>query len=669
MFVHDQLLHHRRNAEAGYSDRDHLLAAANWLARAQDATGNGGVSGRYGMSQGWSSSYPETSGYVIPTFLALAADVDPSFRARARRCVDFLLPLQLPEGAFPGGELHENRSKPSIFNTAQILNGLTSWHAETGDRVVAEAAARAADWLVAQLDDDGAWRKHIYLSITTYTAHASCWLAEAGQHFGNETWLRGAERHLDWVLSNVDAESGWINLAGFKDEDHAARRAVTHTLAYTIWGVLFLSQTLGRADGLAVARRAADGVLRRLEISGWLPGVIDHRWRAARTDYACLTGNVQMALIWFWLAEIDDDPRFINGALKAIDLVKAAQPMTNGDLGIRGGISGSAPIWGDYIYMAIPNWAAKFFIDALYTKRRMLHALETTSGRAEPWAIPSDVPRSLPSAKASGSTASAVVLLSSPGSQKVPQMIAAYRSWGFRPTAVILEEGRGAALSKRLARRIKEDGIVRVARHSVRLRKRSPETASRSTPNVPDVASVCQSEGIPVVRVTSLSSAEGVAAVTRLAPDLLVHAGAGILRRDILAVPRLGTLNAHMGILPRFRGMNVGEWSAFEGSDVGCTVHLVDEGIDTGDILVVEAVDAGQARSVSELRDLIDRSQIGLLGRVLRFVMEGGSLPPRRRQTAAEGRQYFRMHGELKAALERRLARARPATATQRAHT
>mgnify|MGYP006201487281 CR=1 FL=1 len=46
---------------------------------------------------------------------------------RGARAVDFLLGLQLPDGAFPGGEVLENRTAPSPFNSAQILHGLTHW--------------------------------------------------------------------------------------------------------------------------------------------------------------------------------------------------------------------------------------------------------------------------------------------------------------------------------------------------------------------------------------------------------------------------------------------------------------------------------------------------------------------------------------------------------------
>ena len=105
-----------RNSRAGFTDRDHLLAAATWLERAQDAGGDGGVAGRYSLHTGWTSSYPETTGYIIPTLIRLSDALgEPRLRERARRGVNFLLSVQLECGAFPAMEIADNRTEPSIF--------------------------------------------------------------------------------------------------------------------------------------------------------------------------------------------------------------------------------------------------------------------------------------------------------------------------------------------------------------------------------------------------------------------------------------------------------------------------------------------------------------------------------------------------------------------------
>jgi hypothetical protein len=71
-FLLSQSFDHERNVRRGLTDEDHLRAAAQWLAAAQDSQSDGGVAGRYQLGRGWTSSYPETTGYIVPTFLALS---------------------------------------------------------------------------------------------------------------------------------------------------------------------------------------------------------------------------------------------------------------------------------------------------------------------------------------------------------------------------------------------------------------------------------------------------------------------------------------------------------------------------------------------------------------------------------------------------------------------
>src|SRR5262249_32829432 len=87
-FLSGQLIHRRRNRERGHDDLDHVRAAAEWLAAAQDSQPDGGISGRYHLARGWTSSYPETTGYTVPTLLAVAEALEePAYIERARRCV------------------------------------------------------------------------------------------------------------------------------------------------------------------------------------------------------------------------------------------------------------------------------------------------------------------------------------------------------------------------------------------------------------------------------------------------------------------------------------------------------------------------------------------------------------------------------------------------------
>jgi len=60
-FVLSQAFDHERNARHGFTDADHLHAAAQWLAAAQDSQPDGGIAGRYQLDRGWTSSYRETT--------------------------------------------------------------------------------------------------------------------------------------------------------------------------------------------------------------------------------------------------------------------------------------------------------------------------------------------------------------------------------------------------------------------------------------------------------------------------------------------------------------------------------------------------------------------------------------------------------------------------------
>lgn len=636
-----------RIARKRLTDREHMIAAVHWLGRAQDVTGDGGICGRYRLDRGWTSSYPETTGYLVPTLLRLAREwKNDDLRARARQAVEFLLPLQLGSGAFPGLEVKENRTEPSPFNTAQIVNGLIAWHEENGDIRALDAARRAGDWLLSIQEPDGSWKKHVYMGVSAaYHAHASCWLAQLGVHTGDEKYLRAAERHMDWVLSLRDAKTGFIDRAGFSAADHEARRAVTHTLAYTLWGVLYTGLAAKRDDAVAAVRFAAERVMRRMHLDGKLPGVLDAGFRRV-ANYQCLTGNAQFALIWMKLFELDGDARFLNAACFALDLVKAAQPIDNPNPGIRGGIPGSDPVTGGYLHLALPNWAAKFFLDAMLEKERHLAALAT-----RPLSPPSrprfEAPTSLPPISSRAATPPRIVLLATPRSRKCVRIVEALAARGLTPDAIVVESPPAQPLAARMRASLREEGLGAIARKAAGNPGAStpaPATPSSSS----DVLALARTKSIPIVVVDSLASPGGVEAVRGARPDVLVCAGAGILKKPLLDLARLGTINAHMGLLPFYRGMNVAEWATLHHDELGVTVHLVDPGIDTGDILLTAPVDIAGATSITKLRELIDAEQIERLADVLRYVRDSGSLPPRVPQRKEDGRQFFTMHPELR---------------------
>ena len=78
-----------------------------------------------------------------------------------------------------------------------------------------------------------------------------------------------------------------------------------------------------------------------------------------------------MALIWFRLARLGDAAGDLDAARLVLDRVREAQDLGSRDPGIRGGIAGSDPAWGEYLRFVLPNWAAKFTIDAFLEEARV----------------------------------------------------------------------------------------------------------------------------------------------------------------------------------------------------------------------------------------------------------------------------------------------------------
>jgi methionyl-tRNA formyltransferase len=90
-----------------------------------------------------------------------------------------------------------------------------------------------------------------------------------------------------------------------------------------------------------------------------------------------------------------------------------------------------------------------------------------------------------------------------------------------------------------------------------------------------------------VVEVSSANSPEFMAAIERLKPAVILLAGCRLLSRQTLAALPCPVINYHAGITPKYRGMNGGYWALATGDaeNFGATVHLVDDGVDTGGVL------------------------------------------------------------------------------------
>jgi len=341
----------------------HLAGAIDWLCRAQDVRKDlpdAGIAAGWSFADGWLPSYPETTGYIIETFLAAAKILDrPELILRAQRMIDWERSLQQQDGAFPG-HFGETGSQPVIFNTGQIMHGMLAGYLQLGRNECLASAVQAGKWLVQQQDDDGSWRKFEHNGIPhVYNTRCTWALAATGLLANEPTLLRAARRNLEWALTR-QTQSGWFANNAFTQE----KLPFTHTIAYAIRGLLECGVLLEEDRYLSAALSAARCMAHVQHTDGDLAGTYADNWEP-RASYSCLTGIAQMSINWMRLAQEADAPELREHALRAIEFLKRTQRLDDEDDAVKGGIAGSCPIWGAYSRFEYPNWAAKFFADAL----------------------------------------------------------------------------------------------------------------------------------------------------------------------------------------------------------------------------------------------------------------------------------------------------------------
>ncbi len=340
-----------------------IRASLDWLmmAQAHSATGDDGAARDYSHTTGWAASYPETSGYIVPTMLAQAELLgDDALRDGARRMLDWLVSIQFEDGGFQGGTIGQVPCVPVTFNTGQILMGLAA-----GFRVFGEAYGpamrKAADFLATSQDEDGCWRSHRTPFATpddkAYETHVSWGLFEAARAEENALWSNAAMSQVDWALTCQKA-NGWMSDCCLSKPD----APLTHTLGYALRGIIEAYEFSKQERYLTAAQKLGGALVGCLGEDGYLCGRFDTAWRDS-ADWVCMTGTAQVAHCWLMLSTIDDSRDYRDAAGRALKYLRHRIDV-DGPEETRGAVAGSFPIHGDYVPYGYPNWAAKFYIDA-----------------------------------------------------------------------------------------------------------------------------------------------------------------------------------------------------------------------------------------------------------------------------------------------------------------
>lgn len=112
-------------------------------------------------------------------------------------------------------------------------------------------------------------------------------------------------------------------------------------------------------------------------------------------------------------------------------------------------------------------------------------------------------------------------------------------------------------------------------------------------------------EGINVFQPERVKSIEAIEFLKDLNPDIIIVVAYGqILSKEVLELPDLGCINVHASLLPKYRGAAPINWCIIKGEkESGVTTMYMDEGLDTGDILLQESIGIGPHESAGQLHD------------------------------------------------------------------
>lgn len=337
-----------------------LDITASWLVESINK-GNGG-SCAYFSPLGWSKPYPETTGYIIPTLLRLSDFKSEDFyKQKSVSCGKWLLSIQNNDGSWNGGLHPTNKGKPSVFNSGQILKGVVALFNETQNERYLEAAKKCGSFLLSKMDTNGMFVGDDYRSKFTPSYYTSvAWpMLELWAKTNDDELLEKTIRFLD-LIADRKRNDGSFDKWGFDDNGSA----FTHTIAYTIRGFQESSRLLGDKKYFDIVSDSLNFFIKEAELkNGRLAGLYDGNLKP-NNDFVCLTGNSQLAISIMILNEKERDMRLMNCALKLVDYVKLKQSKSI-IKGLNGGIFGSAPFYGKYMTLRIPNWSAKYQIDAL----------------------------------------------------------------------------------------------------------------------------------------------------------------------------------------------------------------------------------------------------------------------------------------------------------------
>ena len=140
-------------------------------------------------------------------------------------------------------------------------------------------------------------------------------------------------------------------------------------------------------------------------------------------------------------------------------------------------------------------------------------------------------------------------------------------------------------------------------------------------------------KGLKIYQPTKIKNNEEIIEeIKKLNPDVICVVAYGkILPKEIISIPRLGCINVHASLLPQYRGAAPIQWAVLNGDKkTGVTTMYMDEGMDTGDMILKQEVDIGEEETTGELWERLASIGANLLVETLKQIEKG--IAPRQKQ-------------------------------------
>ena len=153
----------------------------------------------------------------------------------------------------------------------------------------------------------------------------------------------------------------------------------------------------------------------------------------------------------------------------------------------------------------------------------------------------------------------------------------------------------------------------------------------------PPVKQLAVEHGIPVYQPRTLRDGSSDDIIRELAPDVVVVVAYGcIIPPQLLHTAPYGCINLHVSLLPKYRGSAPIQWAVLNGdAETGVTIQQMAEGIDTGDILLVEPIDIDPEETSGELFDRVSAVGAKTLVTALEKIEAGALTPQKQDDTQA----------------------------------